>query len=108
MSMGNVSLPTEETEKTTIEQVNAAIARAKEEHKQILDEITEARQWQEQRDKRMLALQDHEAYLAKEQKRLQEWDAQVLAREQAVKVKEDGTKHYTLQADTGVITGVFN
>jgi hypothetical protein len=74
----------------------------------LLNVLTEANDWLQHKDKRMQALQDHEDYLAKEQKRLQEWDAQVLTREKEVKIAEDGTKHHTLIADTGVISGVFN
>jgi peptidoglycan hydrolase CwlO-like protein len=93
---------------TTVEDVLPTLAMLQEEHRRLTKVIAEAKEWEEHKDKRMQTLQDHEAYLAKEQQRLQEWDAQVLAREQAVKIKEDGTKHYSLQADTGVISGVFN
>lgn len=84
---------------TTLEEVNRALEEARKEHKHLLTEIAEAKQFMLTKEVQQKQIADHFLFLEKEHKRISEWDKSVSERE---------TNHYTLQADTGHIFGDIN
>lgn len=82
---------------STLEEVNTSLEKVREEHRSLLSEIAEARQFTRTKELQMKQLEDHFKYLEKEHLRIQDWDKQVMEREQQI------NKHYTLVADTGVL-----
>lgn len=81
---------------SSLEQVQPAVEAARAEHKKLLKETEEARALKLTHEVQKKQLADQADFLAKEQKRIQEWDKAVLEREK---------QHHTLHADTGVIYG---
>ena len=84
---------------SSLKEVKSVLEQTRTEHQRLSAELEEARDWQRHKELRMQSLKNEEEYLAKERQRLEQWDAQVTAREKTV------NKHYVLNAEMGDLSG---